>query len=57
MSRYRFWPYVTQRDINVTNRYFLPSLTLQSLHVLQSLPILIKGLLNRYLKFYLKKLM
>jgi hypothetical protein len=50
MSRYRFGPYVTdryrfranvtQRDINVTDRYrILP---------LQALPIV----MNRYLKFY-----
>ena len=48
-DRCRFRANVTKRDINVTDRYqILP------LHALQALPILIKGFLNRYLKFYKK---
>ncbi len=50
MSRYRFGPTlpnVTQRDIDVTDRYrILPLLALQALPIL--------GLLKRYLKFYKK---
>ena len=65
MSRYRFGPYVTDRyrfRANVTQRYatwhqrYQPLLTVTDryrilpLLALQALPILIKGLLNRYLK-------